>query len=285
MTGVKTRFPGAGSSAAPALEKGLDLLEALAEEPLGLSQKAIADRVGRSVGEIFRMLGVLEQRGYVLREPASGQYRLTLRLFELSHRHPPSRLLLQAASRELDRLANAIGHACHLVSLHGDRIMVAAQSQPDQQPMGWSVRVGAVFPVSSRYASARVITAFQSGERRDSLVAEMLRQDGETESVVRKQLDEISRNGFEAASSRIAQGVTDLSAPVLDHFGQALAAITITAVVRPGEDAPTHLIAPLLEASDVISRAIGGGSSAVMTDAAPKRSRRISEGQQAAVDS
>jgi IclR helix-turn-helix domain len=34
---------------AAALEKGLDLIEALAEEPAGLSQKAVAERVGRSV--------------------------------------------------------------------------------------------------------------------------------------------------------------------------------------------------------------------------------------------
>jgi hypothetical protein len=49
---------------AHALDKGLDLIEALAAESGGLSQKQIAERVGRSVGEIFRMPGVLEQRGY-----------------------------------------------------------------------------------------------------------------------------------------------------------------------------------------------------------------------------
>ena len=38
---------------APALDKGLDLIEALAAESRGLNQKEIAERVGRSVGEIF----------------------------------------------------------------------------------------------------------------------------------------------------------------------------------------------------------------------------------------
>src|SRR5918912_2398166 len=76
---------------APALEKGLDLLEALAAEPGGLAQKALAQRVGRSVSEIFRMLGVLERRGYIVRDPMTGHYSLTLRLFELANRHPPTR--------------------------------------------------------------------------------------------------------------------------------------------------------------------------------------------------
>ena len=71
---------------APALDKGLDLIEALAAESGGLSQKQIAERVGRSVGEIFRMLGVLEQRGYVSRDPVTAEYTLTLQLFRVDWR-------------------------------------------------------------------------------------------------------------------------------------------------------------------------------------------------------
>ena len=76
---------------APALEKGLDLLEALAAEARGLSQKQLAERVGRSVGEIFRMLVALERRGYVTRDPATGEYTLTLKLFRIASQYPAHR--------------------------------------------------------------------------------------------------------------------------------------------------------------------------------------------------
>ena len=52
MTAVKEK---PSRYAAPALEKGLDLLEALAEAPGGLGQRELAERVNRSVGEVFRM--------------------------------------------------------------------------------------------------------------------------------------------------------------------------------------------------------------------------------------
>lgn len=55
---------------APALEKGLDLLELLANEADGLNISEITRRLNKSVGELFRMLVVLEQRGYV--EMSSG---------------------------------------------------------------------------------------------------------------------------------------------------------------------------------------------------------------------
>src|SRR5690348_11145918 len=100
---------------APALEKGLDLLEILAEEKEELSQRMLAQRAGRSVGEIFRMLGVLERRGYVARDPQTGHYGLTLRLFELAHRHPPTRRLQAIALPVMEELARAIKLSCHLV--------------------------------------------------------------------------------------------------------------------------------------------------------------------------
>ncbi len=257
---VNMRGSGQPGASAPALEKGLDLLEALTEEPSGLTQKALADRVGRSVGEIFRMLGVLEQRGYVSRDRLSGSYRLTLRLFELSHRNPPTRLLLQAAQGEMERLANEVGQACHLVSLHGERILVIAQSQPEQQLMGWTVRVGAGFPLSSIYASARVLVAFQHPERRAELTERMRATDadGDRADIVQR-LATIAQNGFEMAPSQIAQGVTDISFPVIDHFGQAVAALTVAAVMRPSSTAlSAAIVSPLREAAQAVSRAIGG---------------------------
>jgi DNA-binding IclR family transcriptional regulator len=245
---------------APALEKGLDLLEALADEPAGLSQKAIADRVGRSVGEIFRMLGVLEQRGYVLRSGPGGQYRLTLQLFDLAHRNPPTRLLLQAAHDEMERLANDTGQSCHLVGLHGTRILVMAQNQPEQQLMGWTVRVGAGFPLSAKFASARVLAAFQRPERRVDFLNHMRMQNREDVPFdVQARLEQIAHAGFEMAPSQFAQGVTDISVPIIDHFGAAVAALTVAAVFRPASNVSSaDILEPTREAAKAISRTIGG---------------------------
>ena len=61
---------------APALEKGLEILELLAEAEGTLTQKQITGHLGRSVSEIYRMLSVLEDRGYISRD-AQGGYLLT----------------------------------------------------------------------------------------------------------------------------------------------------------------------------------------------------------------
>src|SRR6478672_2460832 len=50
---------------APALEKGLDVIELLAAEKSPLNLSAISQRLGRSSGELFRMLQVLEFKGFI----------------------------------------------------------------------------------------------------------------------------------------------------------------------------------------------------------------------------
>ena len=93
---------------APALEKGLDLLELLSSEVDGLNIGEITSRLGKSVGELFRMLAVLEQRGYIETSKDSDKYRLTLKMFSLSNRFPPIKRLTSLANPLMRRLSYII---------------------------------------------------------------------------------------------------------------------------------------------------------------------------------
>ena len=91
----KTRAPARPPSssetryAVPALDKGLDVLELLAREPGGLTLNEVARALGRTSSELFRMVTALARRGYI--EQGDGdRYTLTLKLFELAHRHKGS---------------------------------------------------------------------------------------------------------------------------------------------------------------------------------------------------
>ena len=83
---------------APALEKGLDILEFLADFPEGLSKVDIAKGLGRSLNEIFRMVSVLEKRGYILCDPETERYSLSLKLFPVANRYQPTRMLVKKSS-------------------------------------------------------------------------------------------------------------------------------------------------------------------------------------------
>src|SRR5882672_9874048 len=145
------------SYAAPALEKGLDLLEALAAGPGDRSQADLARELGRSASEIFRMLNCLERRGYIVKDAASGRYRLTLRLYELAHTHTPVDQLLHAAEGPMRDLAAGIRESVHLSVLSGGKLLVLSQVE-SQNRTRVSVEIGGRFPVVLT-ASGRVLLA------------------------------------------------------------------------------------------------------------------------------
>ncbi|MBL0941389.1 MAG: hypothetical protein IBJ00_01470 [Alphaproteobacteria bacterium] len=125
--------------------------------------------------------------------------------------------------------------------------------------MGWSVRLGGVFDLAEPYVSARIISAFQYADRREELIRVMAEREGaRAADAIRQRLSEISAKGFDFAASEVAQGVIDVSCPVLDHLGNAVAALTVPYVANPAKSVPVdQLVATVREAGWKISQAIG----------------------------
>ncbi len=101
------------SYAAPAQEKGLDILETLCRSEQPLSQKDIAQLLGRSVSEIYRMVACLVSRNY-LSLVDENNYAITTKLFELAHINPPTHRLLFEAMPIMQSLAGELDQSCHL---------------------------------------------------------------------------------------------------------------------------------------------------------------------------
>jgi len=130
---------------APALEKGLDILEALAATDTPQSLADLARTLGRSSSELFRALSSLEKRAYIIKDLPSGRYRLSLKLYELAHIHPPVEQLLRAAAGPMRNLAYSLRQSCHLSVLNQGRLVVLAEAGSPEQ-IRLAIAVGSTFP-------------------------------------------------------------------------------------------------------------------------------------------
>jgi DNA-binding IclR family transcriptional regulator len=215
------------SYTAPALEKGLDILELLATEPEGLTLSDIASRLSRSVSEIFRMLAVLEQREYIFSPQRSDNYHLTLKLFEISHQLTPLKQLTSAALPVLKSVTREVEQSCHVAVYYQGKVMIVAQ-EDSPADKGFSVRLGAEVDLFDS-CSGRVLLAFASAEQRQTMLDEKKRYRGakSTPRKLNKQLQDIRDKGYDSLASSHVNGVTDIGYPIFSYTGEIMAALTM----------------------------------------------------------
>ena len=215
---------------APALTKGLEILELLAASGEALTMSDVSTALGRSVSEIFRMLQVLEAHRYIAR--GEDGYRLTNRLFALGMGQPPVRDLVGSALPVMRTLARQTGQSCHLAVVSGaEMVVIAGVEAPGLS--GFAVRIGYRRPLH-RSASGRILLAFQPEAQRAAMLDEV-RATGDAidDDALAAQLAAILAEGGGATPSPLLTGITDLSVPILSHRA-ARAALTIPFVDGPG---------------------------------------------------
>jgi DNA-binding IclR family transcriptional regulator len=244
--------------AAPALEKGLDILELLCATNQPLSQREIAQKLGRSVGEVYRMINCLVARNYV--SLFDDTYSVTNKLFELAHMNPPTHRLLNEARPIMHKLSNELEQSCHLTIYgQGKQMVIAKVDVPSG--MGFSVRVGAELDVIVS-ASGRVLLAFQDPRVTELRIQEsMARSPDYEDPQLGLVLTRIKADGYESAHSVQVRGLYAISYPVLDVNRHAIAALTVPyseRIDQRGRKTIADAQQYLGEAAKLLSSRVGG---------------------------
>ncbi len=211
----------------PAADKVLDILEFMAGQPGGLTPTEIGAAMGRTVHEIYRVLLVLEARGYLYRRSGSDGYRLSLKLFDLAHRLPSVRRLSDSALHVMQALAPETLQSCHLSVLSGHELLIVLQVD-SPLAMRYSVMLGAKFDFSETSAGA-VLFAYSPEPVRRQLLG-WLAAEGRGDDDLRllaERVALIETQGHELRASLAVAGVTNIAAPVFDHVGNVVAALTV----------------------------------------------------------
>jgi DNA-binding IclR family transcriptional regulator len=224
---VDTRY------AVPALDKGLDVIELLARETDGLTLNEIARSLGRTSSEFFRMVNALGRRGYIAQQDGGDRYVLTLKLFELAHRHKPIKSLTAAAAPLMRELVHRSLQSCHLTVYHAGRVMVVAEvDSPERWAFG--LKVGAQVGLTDT-ASGYLLLAFQDEAGRRAMIASHQEVEGEldlNEAELRKIVRDVARKGYSQNQSRQIRGVTNIAFPVLGSSGHAIGVLNIPYIER-----------------------------------------------------
>ncbi|MCQ1059665.1 IclR family transcriptional regulator [Photobacterium sp. ZSDE20] len=222
---------------APALEKGLDILELLASVAGPMSKKQIAETVGRSVGEIFRVLSVLTRRGYVTFHEESGKYEFSMQMFNVANQYPPQSQLLNVAKPLMKELSEKVNQSCH-ISWYDSQHLVVIGREESPYKMGFSLKIGAKLDVCSS-GSGIVLLSFCDSQKREKI----FKQSGATENEMlqaKSQIEQTKKLGYFIGPSPQISGIMNISVPIFSGL-DFLAVLTVPYVTLDS-DAVHHAV-------------------------------------------
>jgi DNA-binding IclR family transcriptional regulator len=213
---------------APALEKGIQILELFGTEPRGLTISEIAQRLKRSISEVFRIIIVMERLGWLAKDSANDRYSVTYRVLDVAFRATPAQTLSNVAEPVMYELSGATNQSCHLVVETGGRATVIHR-QENMGPVGFGIRLGTVVDLVTS-CSGHVLLAFAAEDRRARALGGLSMGD-ELRTSLERRMQAVRLQGYEMQPSARTAGVTDISFPVFGFDGHVCAALTIPFLV------------------------------------------------------
>ncbi|MBO9413605.1 MULTISPECIES: helix-turn-helix domain-containing protein [unclassified Ruegeria] len=213
---------------APALEKGLDILEFLSLSDVFPTLSQLAQGIGRSKNEIFRMMIVLEERGYIERQEGD-LFRLTGKLALLGGDRTDNSKLAELAEPYMERLAEETELSNHLWVPSGSGDLVVINSVSSSQNYGVTVQVGYNSPIFPTSAGACFLSELESEKARLELLEKLAPSNdvGHLKDFA-DQAAECNAQNYISLSSPESQAINEISAPVRHAPGKAvIAALTI----------------------------------------------------------
>jgi IclR family KDG regulon transcriptional repressor len=250
----------AGKKESPAVDRALNILEALAQGGSGLTNAHLARRLGIPKSSASLILRVLQERGYVCRFPDSGRYKLGYNLLTLGRKVIETSVIRDLALPSMRDLAEKCDLTCHVAILghneavHLEKIVARRYFQADKS-RSVGDRVG-LYSASV----GKSLLAWRARPGLDALLAGLDLYKFTPKTITSKtrllaQLEEARKQGYTIDDEECRLGWRCVGAPIFDQLGNTMVAICLTGTVSELNDSnisPTA--AAVKEAAQRISR-------------------------------
>ena len=244
------------------VDRALTVLEILAHRGVaGVTE--IAGELGVHKSTASRLVQVLETRGFVEQLADRGKYRLGLGIVRLAGALTVQRDLAHESRAACEALAADVGETVNVAILDGDRVINISEVRG---PGAFAVHnwVGQSTPPHAT-SSGKVLLAHRPGLDLRALLGDPLPQYTEhtlpDAASLERELVRVRMQGWAAAVEEYELGLNALAAPVRDHEGAVVAAVSVSGPSYRLSTATFPTVAArLLAATRAFSRRLGSGS-------------------------
>jgi DNA-binding IclR family transcriptional regulator len=246
---------GKASGGAQTLLRGLDVLEALENGPLGLAELSL--KLGLSRSTTHRLASALVDRRYLAFRQREG-YNLGSKLLELGHCASQQLHLPRIARPYLEELAQQTEDTVHLGILDDDMALYLDKVEGRRRVVVGS-RIGERHPIASTGLGKALVLDFDEAQWR-TLYAQDSGQDNDARhlAVWLERMRGYAGHGYAFDLEENEDQIRCVAAPIRDAGGRIVAAISVASAAQYMDDARMQALVPLVQnVTTNISRELG----------------------------
>lgn len=246
---------------AQVLDRVFTILDVLASSKKDQSLVELTESLGLHKSTTHRLLKILERHHFVERDGSSGKYLLGSKLLELGMR-VAARLDLAGLSRpHLEKLSQESGETAHVGVLRGGEVVSIANVE-GHHTLRTPATVGRKSPAHCSGLGKAMLSALSEKD-----VETIIRQQGlkgytrntiTRRPALKSELQAVRHRGYALDEEEFEEGLKCIAAPVFDHSGNAIAAISIAgAAFRLNAGRIPSLSRAVMYAAACLSRSLG----------------------------
>lgn len=250
------------SGTVQSVERALLLLELLGEDAEGYRLTDLAARAGLSPSTVHRLLTTLEKRQFVQFDQSDGLWHVGRTAFQVGATFAQQRNFVAPSLPFLRRLRDQTRETANLGVAVDGRMIFLAQVE-SREIMRAITRVGGNTPMVnsgmgkallSTYSAADV-SAIVSTYGMHKLTPKSLTRAGD----LKEHLALARKQGYAVDDEEFQQGLRCIAAPVFNHQGEALCAISVSGLVQRLNEDRVPVVGQLVaETARALTQALGG---------------------------
>jgi DNA-binding IclR family transcriptional regulator len=257
---IGMRQPGKRRYVVAAVARALGILENVDGGVRGTGITELSRRLGLGKSTVHRLCATLEHHGYLVRDPATGRYRLSLRVFQIGSHALDALDLPARAMPALEALGAATEETVHLAVLDGAEVIFIGKVE-SPRPLRLYSQVGRRCPAHCT-AVGKVLLAYARAEQRAFFAARPLkRYTAKTLTsapALDRELEDVRRRGYATDEEEFEEGIRCIAGPVRDYRGRVVAAVSVSVpAARLPRSRTAALVEQVLDTARRVSEALG----------------------------
>ncbi|MEK4149577.1 IclR family transcriptional regulator [Robertmurraya sp. FSL W8-0741] len=241
------------------LDNLLVVLETISLHPNGITLTEIVRQTNIPKTTVHRIVNTLKNHEFIEVNGLNESYTIGIKTLEIGIKGLMATDVAKASIPLLQELSEEVGETTFL-AVYNNTEIIYLYKQEGTNAIGTTAKLGSRRPAYCTGLGRVILAHLPSKEVERNLKGNLKKYTSKTMTdpqEIKELLNEVRRKGYAQDNEEIEEGLTCFAAPIFDHLGNVIAAVSIAGPTQRMEINKESNISNLLQSAEKISQRLG----------------------------